>query len=313
MTPLPSPTLAPATAPTSAPAPRPRAWPSVGIVVINYNGWALTDDCLRSLAALDYPDAQVILVDNGSTDDSLAQLRARHPDQPVLTIPRNVGFTAANNVGTREALRRGLDYVWLLNNDTVVPPDVLRELVKVAQDHPRLGAVTSVLYHLRRPEELQSWGGGYVDLWRGSAALFETPVDWARLDFLAGTSLLVRTRALQEVGLLDERYFMYWEDADLCFRLRQAGWGLGIAERARTWHLGAASMGMSTMTDKSTAYELQFTKSAVRFFRRHAPVPAVALLAGPGTYLVKRVLRGQWQRAAAVARGGWLAVRPDPR
>ncbi|MFC4637075.1 glycosyltransferase family 2 protein [Deinococcus hohokamensis] len=283
--------------------------PRVGIVVINYNGWGHTDTCLRSLAALDYPAAEVILVDNGSTDDSLSQLQARYPDLPVIRIPDNVGFTAANNVGTREALRRGADYVWFLNNDTTVDPGVLSALVKVAEEHPHLGAVASVLYFMREPDRVQGWGGGWVDLWRGKAELFQAPVPWPHLDFLSGTSLLVRRRALEDLNLLDERYFMYWEDADFSFRLRRAGWGLGVADAARTWHLGAASMGLSTLNHKSLDWELNFTKSAVRFFCRHSPVPLVPLLAGPGLYLIKRVLRGQWARAAAVARGGWLAFR----
>ncbi|MFC4427044.1 glycosyltransferase family 2 protein [Deinococcus navajonensis] len=284
--------------------------PRVGIVVINYNSWEHTDACLRSLAALDYPHAEVVLVDNGSTNDSVRQLKARFPDQPIMRIPSNVGFTAANNVGTREALRRGAEYVWFLNNDTTVDPTVLSELVKVAQEHPHLGAVGSVLYDMHGPERVQGWGGGWVNLWRGQAELYLSPVPWSQLDFLCGTSLLVRRRAMEEVGLLDERYFMYWEDADFSFRLRHAGWGLGVAQAARTWHLGAASTGLSTLTHKSLDWELNFTKSAVWFFRRHAPVPLIPLLAGPGLYLIKRVLRGQWTRAAAVARGGWLAFRP---
>ncbi|MVN87158.1 glycosyltransferase [Deinococcus sp. HMF7620] len=292
-----------------APGVQPAAPPLVGIVVINYNGWGHTDTCLRSLAALDYPRADVVLVDNGSTDDSVAQLQARYPDLPILQIPVNVGFTAANNVGTREALRRGADHVWFLNNDTTVDPGVLSALVEVAGGHPGLGAVASVLYSMREPEQVQGWGGGWIDLWRGQAELFQAPVPWAQLDFLSGTSLLVRRRALDEVGLLDERYFMYWEDADFSLRLRRAGWGLGVAAAARTWHLGAASMGLSTLTHKSLDWELNFTKSGVRFFRRHAPVPLVPLLAGPGLYLLKRMLRGQWSRAGAVARGGWLAFR----
>ncbi|UBV44313.1 glycosyltransferase family 2 protein (plasmid) [Deinococcus taeanensis] len=283
--------------------------PRVGIVVINYNGWGHTDTCLRSLAALDYPDAEVVLVDNGSTDDSVARLRERYPDLPVIWIPTNVGFTAANNVGTREALRRGADYVWFLNNDTTVDPGVLRALVGAAQASPRLGAVGSVLYCMREPEQVQGWGGGWVDLRRGRAEMYQAPVSSAQLDFLSGTSLLVRRAALEEVGLLDERYFMYWEDADFSFRLRRAGWQLGVADTARTWHLGAASMGLSTLNHKSLDWELNFTKSAVRFFLRHSTFPVAPLLAGPGLYLVKRLLRGQWPRAAAVARGGWLAFR----
>lgn len=301
---------------TEPPAPPLRPTPSsplVAIVLINYNGWAHTEACLDSLAGLEYPHTEVLLVDNGSTDDSLERMGERHPANNVLPIPHNVGFTAANNVGTREALRRGADYIWFLNNDTSVDPGALSALLRVMEARPRVGAAAPVLYDMRAPGRVQAWGGGVIDLWRGTARLALEPTEGSRLDFLSGTSLLVRRRATETVGLLDERYFMYWEDADFSLRLRRAGWELAVAEDARVWHLGSASLGENTLTHKSVSWEQNFTKSAVRFFCRHAPLPPVPLLAGPGFYLLKRVLRGQWARAGAVARGGWLAFQRSAR
>lgn len=282
----------------------------VTVVVINYNGWQLTDACLTSLRDVQYPDLRVVVVDNGSTDDSLVQLRERWSALELVEIPHNVGFTAANNVGARWALQSDAEYLWFLNNDTVVERGALAELVATLEADVRIGAAASVLYHMRDPGEVQAWGGGTVRLWGGLASMHLKPVPEARLDFLGGTSCLVRRTALEQVGLLDERFFMYWEDADFCFRLRAAGWRLAVAADSRVWHVGSASMGdNNTRTHKSEAFELHFTKSAVHFFRKHAPVPLIPLLVGPGFYLVKRVLRGQWARARAVARGAWLGLR----
>lgn len=289
----------------SSPSPRPR----VAVVVINYNGWPLTDACLTSLGGLAYPNAHVLVVDNGSTDDSLVRLHERWPDLDLTVLPHNVGFTAANNVGARRALELGAEYLWFLNNDTVVDPRALDELVATLESDPRIGAAASVLYHMRAPEEVQAWGGGSVRMWGGLATMHAGPVPEEQLHFLGGTSCLVRRAAQEQVGLLDERFFMYWEDADFCFRLRAAGWRLAVAEGSRVWHVGSASMGDNSRTHKSEAFELHFTKSAVHFFRKHARLPLVPLLVGPGLYLVKRVLRGQWVRARAVARGAWLGFR----
>ncbi|BDP43392.1 rhamnosyltransferase (plasmid) [Deinococcus aetherius] len=284
--------------------------PPVTIVLINYNGWRFTDACLTSLRDLKYPAFRVLVVENGSTDDSLAQLRERWPDLELIEIARNVGFTAANNVGARRALEHGAQHVWFLNNDTVVDPLALSELVNTLEAEPRTGAVASVLYDMRVPEQVQAWGGGFVRLWRGDADMYFGPVARERLHFLGGTSLLVRRAALEQVGLFDERFFMYWEDADFGFRLRAAGWGLAVADGSRVWHVGSASMGEgNTRTTKSETFELNFTRSAVRFFRKHAPLPAVPILAGPGFHLLKRVLRGQWGRARAVTRGALQGFR----
>ncbi|ADV65813.1 glycosyltransferase family 2 protein [Deinococcus maricopensis] len=285
--------------------------PRVAIILVNYNNAALTDACLASLQTLTHPH-DVIVVDNGSTDDSLAHLRARHPDLHLVHFPVNVGFTAANNAGCRAALTQPVEYLWFLNNDTVVAPDALTELVAAARADPALGAVSSLLYEMREPERLQSTGGGHVRLWRGTAELHTHDVPAGELHFVAGTSLLVRRAAIDAVGLLDEGFFMYWEDADFSFRLRRAGWTIAVAPRARVWHLGCASMGQSTREHKSLAWELHFTRSAVRFFRKHAPLPIAPLLLGPGLYLVKRVLRRQWPRARAVASGALQGLRAAP-
>ena len=98
---------------------------------------------------------------------------------------------------------------------------------------------------------------------------------------------------------------MYWEDADFCFRLRAAGWRLAVADGSRVWHVGSASMALGTHPHHSEFFERTFTRSAVRFFRKHARLPIVPILAGPGFHLAKRVLRGQWGRARAIALGAW--------
>lgn len=287
--------------------------PSVHVIVVNYNGWQHAEKCLASLARSEYPALRVLVVDNGSTDGSVARLRERFPELDILEIEHNVGFTAANNAGARRALAARPDYLWFLNNDTTVDSRALCELVAVAEADAGVGAAASVLYHMRDPNAVQAWGGGFVRLWGGTADMYLAPVPAARLHFLAGTSLLVRRAAIERVGLLDERYFMYWEDTDFCFRLRGAGWRLAVADRSKVWHYGSASMGENTRAQKSPEFELRFTQSAVRFFRQYAPIPPVPLVAGIGVHLAKRVLRGQWPRARAIVRGGLAALRGTSR
>lgn len=242
--------------------------PLVGCVIVNWNGSQDTIRCLSALRLVSYPRLLVVIVDNGSTDNSMELIQAAYPDICLIATGRNLGFAGGNNVGIREVIRRGVDYAWLLNNDTQPSPRSLRELVGVAERDFKLGAVGSLLRYASNPEKVQAWGGGWINLWTGycSHATSHTK----RLDFLTAASVLVRRAALEDVGLLDDRFFLYWEDAELCFRLRNHGWNLGVASNAVVLHNANASASRSPM-----AIERYYTCSAIRFLTQYAHIPIV--------------------------------------
>lgn len=269
----------------------------VVVLLLNWNGAADTIACLNALEQISYPEWRALVVDNFSTDDSVAQITAAHPDVELLRAGSNLGFGGGNNIGIRHAIEGGADYVWLLNSDTLPDPWALDALVAVAEADATLGAVASVLYHLDRPDEVQAWGGGSVNLWTGMSRSALRPVKAKQLDFLSAASLLLRARALGSV-VFDEGYFMYWEDADLSFRLRREGWRLGVAPDSRVLHRASSSLaGRSALLDRYTAASL------VRFMRRHAPVPIVPIMLALAVKAARRIARFEWARAAAVVRG----------
>jgi GT2 family glycosyltransferase len=272
----------------------------VYIVLLNWNNWKFTTECLASLQYLDYDDWTVIVVDNGSIDDSLQRIRERFPEVEIMELEKNLGFTGGNNRGIRAALERGADYVWILNNDTIVDPKALRAMVEKAETDPKIGAVGSAIYYSEEPRRLQAWGGGYINFWLGRGGHFINPVNDERLDFVTGASLLVRRAVLESIGLLDEGFFIYWEDTDYCFRLRKAGWRLAVAGNSKIWHKETATMGK-----KSERLDTQFNRSAVRFFHKHAPVPFFSAWVGIALRIAKRALMGDWKRVRAV----WTGVR----
>ena len=268
----------------------------VEIVVLNWNGWRDTILCLESLLHLSYPNFGLVVVDNGSSDGSQARIEARFPEIQVLQTGVNLGFGGGCNAGIKQALAQGADYVWLINSDATVDVDALTEMVRVADAHLTVGAVGSVLYETDRPDVVQLWGGGRVQLWSGRALHQVQP---ASLDFISGASMLLRRQAIEAVGLFDDQlFFMYWEDTDLGFRLRRAGWQLAVADKSRVWHQLSASLGKG-----SRLLDEYFTCSGVRFLRRHAPLPWVSVALMVGRMLLKRVLMGQPGRARAVFRG----------
>ena len=268
----------------------------VAVVVLNWNGWRDTQICISSLQNLNYPNFDLIVVDNGSTDGSQGHIEARFPAIKVLQTGANLGFGGGCNAGIRQALEQGADYVWLINSDATVDVNALTELVRVTEEQALVGAVGSVLYEADEPEQIQLWGGGKVQLWTGFSLHQRSS---AQLDFVSGASMLLRREALVQVGLFDEKsFFMYWEDSDLGFRLRQAGWQLAVAEKSRVWHKLSASLGKG-----SRLLDAYFTQSGVRFLRRYSPAPAVSIFMMVARMLIKRVLTGQLGRAKSVLDG----------
>jgi len=276
--------------------------PQVHVLLLNWNGWRDTVECLRSLERLDYTNFRVLAVDSGSTDDSVQRIREVFPEVEIMELGKNFGFSGGNNHGIRAALQRGAEYVWLLNNDTKVDPGALRAMVEKAETDPKIGAVGSAIYCLDAPNRLQAWGGGYINFWLGRSRHFLGPVVDEKIQFLTGASLLLRRPVLESVGLLDEGFFAYWEDSDYCFRVRKAGWRLAVAGNSRIWHRATA-----TMEKKCERVDVLLNRSAVRFFYKHARVPLIPVWVGVALRIAKRAMAGDWRRARAVWTGATQA------
>jgi len=175
------------------------AEPLVYILVLNYRAWRDTLLCLKALERLEYPNYRLLVLDNASDNDAVAQLRAAYPGLEIVELKRNLGFAGGNNVGLRQALAEGADYVWLLNPDTIPEPEALSAMVGLAEQDPRIGAVGSVLLDMDNPQQVQAWGGGEVVLFWGLIRLLTHPRQAARLSYISGASLLLRRRALEQV------------------------------------------------------------------------------------------------------------------
>ena len=214
---------------------------SVFVVVLSWNGWELLDCCLESLRRQTYSNRTILVVDNGSRDRTLENVRRLYPEALLIENGENLGFSAGNNVGIRSALMAGADYVVLLNQDTEVDPTWLSELVDVAEREASIGAVASRMYFHTHRSILNSTGivlnlagmGWDREFGRVDQALFSEPDEVLGV---TGGAMFLRATALRQVGLLDPDYFAYYEDLDLCVRLREAGYRLVYAPRAMLRH-----------------------------------------------------------------------------
>ncbi|MGD8375000.1 MAG: glycosyltransferase family 2 protein [Acidobacteriota bacterium] len=277
---------------------------NVHVVILNWNRWELTLDCLRSLAALDPAPGKIWVVDNGSTDGSVRHLRESGLAPNLLENPRNLGHAAGCNRAVLRALEEDAGFVWLLNNDTAVEPGCLGALLRRAREDPAIGAVGSVLRHPGVSGRIQAWGGGRVGRWTGWARHVRGP--GRRLDYLTGASVLIRSEALRAVGLLDEGFFFFWDDTDLGFRLRRGGWRLAVAADAVVRHRESATIGPRT-ADRARL----FADGMVRFFRRHARLPLLPATGGLVQQLARAVWHGSGRQWAGTWRG-WFEGWRDP-
>jgi GT2 family glycosyltransferase len=214
--------------------------PRVCIIILNWNGLKDTIECLTSVFKLDYQNFEVVVVDNGSKDNSSEVIRKIYPQVKLIRNKENVGFTGGNNAGLRYAVEQGADYIWLLNNDTVVETDSLRELIETGEESPGIGMVSPVIYYYDEPSRIQFSGIPEYPI-TGNALLDQAQRSTAVS--LWGTALLIKRGVVERVGYLNEKYFAYGEDEEYSIRVNKVGFWNRIQPRARIYHKDSRSTG----------------------------------------------------------------------
>lgn len=285
--------------------------PPVSIVLVNWNGWKNTTLCLASLQEVDYPDVDIIVVDNNSTDDSVSRIREKYTFATVLESGENLGYAGGSNIGIRYALEHGAEYVWLLNNDTLIDENALKALISRMQQDPEIGICGSKLIRFPDCDTVQALGGGTYDPWMGKMRELgigepeDRPVDREeieqKMDYVAGASMLVSRRFLEEVGLMNEEYFLYFEEIDWAWRGRKS-FKLGFAMDSRVYHKGGGTILTSAResTPRSRMCDYYRIRNWLRFTRNFhpwmLPVTYISLIAT----LLKRIYRGQGSRVPMI-------------
>jgi GT2 family glycosyltransferase len=195
------------------------------------------------LESSDYPNLKVLVLDNASTDDSLRAIGERFPAVQIMALEQNLGYAGNNNVGIEAALRQGADWVFVLNEDTLLAPDCIRLMVACAGREEHVGIVGPMVYHHSEPQVIQSAGGIFgrdLQAWHTGQNEQDVgqfgeprPVGW-----ISGCAILVRREVIEQVGALDERFFYYFEETEWCLRAGKAGWKVYHVPEAKLWHKG---------------------------------------------------------------------------
>jgi GT2 family glycosyltransferase len=217
--------------------------PFVINVILNTNRKDDTLACLDSISYSTYSNQKTIVLDNASKDGSLDAIRAAHPDVQILGLTENLGYAGNNNVGIREALAQDAEWIFVLNEDTVLAPDCLEQLVRVAEADPVNGIIGPMVYHHDEPNIIQSAGVALNRYWR-SIHIGQNQIDSGqfpssrRVDAISGCAILVRRHVIEKVGVLDERFYYYWEETEWCLRAKKDGWYIIHVPSAKLWHKG---------------------------------------------------------------------------
>lgn len=219
----------------------------VAIIILNWNGKKDTLECLESLHQLDYKDYEIVVVDNGSTDGSLNVFSSLYPDIILLDNKENLGFAEGNNKALKYVLEKSFDAILLLNNDTIVHPSLLKEFVKLSEQYPK-SILGSKAYLYSERNTFDHFGGNW-NFHKGAFDLVghrekEDNFSWEspfEIDYVCGCALFAKTTAFREIGLLDARFFLFWEETDFCFRAKQLGYKILVCPQAKIWHKVSAS------------------------------------------------------------------------
>lgn len=285
-------------------------YPQVSIIILNWNGKNDTVECLNSLKKIDYPNYEITIVDNGSTDGSQKEIRRKFPHVRLIENSENLGFAEGNNIGIKHALEESTDYILLLNNDTVVDKRFLNELIDVAQKDERIGIVGPKIYFHEEPNKIW-FAGGMIDLKKGSV----DHIGWGEsdqgqydekkeVDYITACCSLVKRGMIEKGGMFDPKFFIYYEDTDLNLRVKKTGYKIVYVPSSKIWHKVSASMGGDTSPEKLYLK----TRNLILFVRKNANMKEKILF----TYhflkrnmhlLLSLTLRGRWGAARAVIKG----------
>jgi len=301
-------------------------YPKVYIILLNYNGWTDTIECLESVLRNDYPNYQVIVVDNNSPNNSMEYLKAwaegkldvwvnpnnslRNLSFPPVSKPipyiyytrkeaekggslkteealknkmpkditskyplvflqsgDNLGFAGGNNTGIRYALvKNDFEYIWLLNNDTVIRKDSLIKLVEFAEKN-NTGISGSVLMYYDSPNTVQTYGGHINKFLGTSHRILKKEQIKDKLNYIVGASFLINRKVIEKIGLLPEVYFLYYEETDYCFNASKNGFSLGVALDSVVYHKEGQSTGASKKL-KSEIDALSLT-NRIKFHKKY--------------------------------------------
>lgn len=258
----------------------------VYIIVVNWNGAKDTIECLESIAQSSYKNYNVIVVDNGSTDSSIHHIISRFPNLYLIEAKTNLGFTGGNNLGIKSALNSGADFVWLLNNDTIIERDTLKNVIELASLHKNSGIFGSMIFDYPPSKKIQ-FAGATID-WENAISphLLKYDANIA-IDRVNGCAMLVSRDVCEIAGVFDDNYFLYAEEVDWCIRAKNAGFCCIMCPSSIVFHKGSVSV--ERAGGKKIIYHYYNTRNFLYLINKLCPLRQKKLI------IAKLVIKYVWE------------------
>lgn len=243
-------------------------YPKIFLIILNWNGKEVLKECLESIEKIDYPNYEVIVVDNGSIDGSQKAIKEDFPYVHLIENEKNEGVAEGQNIGIRYALEKGTDYVFILNNDVTLDKNILKELLKVAESDDKIGIAGPKIYYSEEPNKI--WQvGRFVNWKKGTCRIEGYEIDIGQYDEIKEVDflgvILIKKEVIEKAGLYNPAYFAYWEDTDFCVRAHKAGFKVVYVPEAKIWHKVSYTTGKI-----SGFFEYYSTRNMFWFMRQYA-------------------------------------------
>jgi GT2 family glycosyltransferase len=242
--------------------------PLVSIITVNYNNTGLTVDLLHSVGYLTYPNVEVIVVDNASRESPVASLQEIYPEVKIIMSPKNLGFAGGNNLGIKVA--KG-EFLFLVNNDTVLTPNILEGLVETFQTYPDAGVVSPKFHYYHSPGTIEFAGYEEVNIFSGRNKMVGCgKKDYGQYDkatlthYAHGGGMMLPARVVEQVGLMPEVYFLYYEEFDWCEQIKRKGYNIYYQPKSLIYHKESMTVGK-----KSTLKTFYLNRNRILFMRRN--------------------------------------------
>ncbi|MFH0731794.1 MAG: glycosyltransferase family 2 protein [Candidatus Omnitrophota bacterium] len=252
--------------------------PKVFIIILNWNNKEDTRECILSLRGIDYENYNIVVVDNASTDNSVQFLKANFPDTDMLINSENLGYAGGNNVGIRYALKEKCDFILLLNNDVVVSRDFLKILVNTAAPTENIGIAGPLIYY-HKTQKINFAGvffskKSYEPVIRGYRNDDAGEFNNAIVDYVSGACILIKSFLFEYIGLLDEDYFILWEESDFCLRAKKKGYKSLFISNSFIWHKESVTFG----NNDSPRYLYYSLRNKLLFLKKNVPASRILRL-----------------------------------
>jgi GT2 family glycosyltransferase len=297
----------------------------VYVLILNWNGYEDTIECLTSIRKSKYSKFRIVVCDNASDDGSVEKIiqwaktngieydelerehaetanRDGYSDLVLIQTGANLGFAGGNNVGLRYILSvNDFDYIWVLNNDTIVDADAITELVDYINQDTQYGIIGSKIVYYHNPKLIQAEGGYRYCKWIASILPFDSTYSESHLDYIYGAAMFLNRRFIEKVGLMDERYFLYCEELDWCIRGKRSGYKLGYCMRSKVFHKHGKSIGSAPRwQNRSCIADYYANRSKLLLTKKFYPYAQPTVYCRLIASSLLRVLYGQNDRAKKI-------------